>query len=232
MLVAAALFLVPETLTPERKVVAGRAAQLEAWGSVLRHSRFRLYVSLLVLICAGMYLYVTFASLVLQGEWGVEDWQFGLIFGINAIAVLSGGQLTAWLVKRVPGDRILLVTLTANLAITGLVLWGALGHWPVAWFDVVIWLFVFQVSIGQPLTIALALAPFAKAAGTAAAVQGAMQFSLGSLVPLIIAAIWGTSGVVLGASLVVLAVAALIVAIIGMRTLGRREDAAAAAELE
>jgi len=222
-LVLAALAIVPETLTEDRKVVAGRAAQLEAWGSVIRHARFRLYVAILVLVCAGMYLYVTFASLVLQGEWGITEWQFGLIFGINAIAVLTGGQFTAWLVKRVPGDRILIVALSANIVITGLVLWGAVGHWPIEWFDAVIWLFVFQVSISQPLTIALALAPFAKGAGTAAAVQGAVQFTIGSVVPMIIAAIWGTSGIVMGVSLVALGIAALLVAVIGIRTLGRRE---------
>jgi DHA1 family bicyclomycin/chloramphenicol resistance-like MFS transporter len=216
VLLAAAAICIPETLTDDRRLAAGRAAQREAWAAVFRNGQFRLYVALLVLVCAGMYTYVTFSSIVLQGEWGVLDWQFGLIFGINAIAVIVGGQLTAWLVKRIRADRILGIALAANIVFTALVLVAAVAHWPVWALDVALWLVVFQVSVCQPLTIALALAPFERGAGTAAAVQGGLQFAVASLIPLGIAAIWGTSGVVLGVSLLVIAVAALGVAIGGM----------------
>lgn len=66
----------------------------------------------------------------------------------------------------------------------------------------------------MPNSTALGLSHYAKGAGTAAAVQGALGFVFGAVVPPIVAAVWGTTAVSMGATMAVCGFIALATAVI------------------
>ena len=78
---------------------------------------------------------------------------------------------------------------------------------------------------GAPNSTALALAHYAKGAGTASAMQGGLSFVVGAIVPPIVAGVFGTSAVSMGATMGVCSLLALVLSL-GRDSLSRRPVAA------
>jgi DHA1 family bicyclomycin/chloramphenicol resistance-like MFS transporter len=107
--------------------------------------------------------------------------RFGLLFGINAIGLIAASQLNRWLLERYSSGQIL-VTALGVTASAGLLLAAAaatgLGGFP----GLLVLLFVCIASTGLvgPNATAGAMAPYARQAGSASAMLGAIQFGFGA----------------------------------------------------
>lgn len=107
--------------------------------------------------------------------------QYSLVFGINAIGIVSLGQLSARLVGRFGPTRLLVAGLTVGF-VGGLGLVAAVGANAPLWL-VLSALFVIVASMGlvMPNATALALADYGRAAGSASAMLGLGQFVVGGI---------------------------------------------------
>src|SRR4051812_14384218 len=92
-LMLVAIFLLKETLPPSRR-------RTGAFGPVLRTYRMlvtdRQFVVLTLVAALGMsalFSYVSGSSFVLQDGFGLDQQQFGLVFGIGAVAIIGASQL-------------------------------------------------------------------------------------------------------------------------------------------
>ncbi|MCR2764013.1 multidrug effflux MFS transporter [Microbacterium sp. zg.B48] len=189
---------IPETLRPELRVRGASEERREAWLAPLRNRQFVTSVLILVGAATSMILYLSAVPIVLQRERGLDVLGFSVLYAINALAVIIGAQVGPWLTRYLGGIRVLVLALVVNLcAAVGVALSSAMDS-PLWLLDACMWLTVFAGGICMPLAIALALQPFAKGAGTAAAIAGGAQLALGSVVPAIVVSVVATSGVVLG----------------------------------
>lgn len=175
--------LLPETLPPERRRSNGIAGTLRGYRGLLHD---RAYVGLVLvagLTMAGLFSYVSGSAFVYQGEFGLDEQQFGLLFGAGAFWLIAATQLNPVLLRRWSPAQVL-VSGTVAGALAGAVLVALAttttgGLWGVA---VSLWAVLFACGLALPNAPALALSRHGDAAGTAAALLGAVQFGVGALV--------------------------------------------------
>lgn len=227
LLVLVAL-VVHETLPDDRRIHGRSEQRRAAWVAPLRNGEFLLNSFILIGSTVAMLMYITFVSFVMQTERQVENLAFTTMFAVSALGVIAGGQLGPVLSRRYGGHRVLTVSIAVNLVAACCVLLASALHWPTWALYLALVVTVLQSGICQPLALALALAPFARGAGTAAAIAGGSQMLLGALIPGVVANLFGEAGVVLGAGQAITCAITLALAITGGVVLGRRRAGAAA----
>jgi DHA1 family bicyclomycin/chloramphenicol resistance-like MFS transporter len=180
LLAAAVAWRLPETLPVERRSTGGLAGTVRAMGSLLTDRVYLGYVLTQGLAFAALFAYISGSSFAFQDVFGVSGGAFGLIFGVNALALVAAGQANARLLDRFTPRVLLLTALLVGAGAAVGVLAGAAANsvWPVA---VALFVFVGTIGMVTPNSTALALDRHATHAGTAAALLGALQSVIGAL---------------------------------------------------
>jgi DHA1 family bicyclomycin/chloramphenicol resistance-like MFS transporter len=181
MIIVGALAL-PETLPPERRRSGGVRGTLRDYGRLFTD---RAYLGLIVvagLTMAAMFAYVSGSSFVFQEQYGLSEQQFGFVFGAGAVGLIAATQVNVRLLRRWTPAQILVTALGFG-AVAGLVLllFAATGTGGLAGVLAPLWLVIAAAGLAMPNAPALALSRHGEAAGTAAALLGAVQFTVGAL---------------------------------------------------
>jgi DHA1 family bicyclomycin/chloramphenicol resistance-like MFS transporter len=173
----------PETLPPERRTSSGVAGTLRTYGQLLRDRTFLGLVLVAGLAMSAVMGYVSGASFVFQEQFGLNQQQFGLVFGSGAIWLIAATQLNPVLLRRFDPRQLLLFAVPAGAA-AGLVMVGIAlsGVGGLLGLLLPLWLVLFTVGLALPNAPAVALSRHGRTAGTAAALLGAVQFGVGALV--------------------------------------------------
>jgi DHA1 family bicyclomycin/chloramphenicol resistance-like MFS transporter len=203
-----------ETLPPERRQSAGIRGTLRGYRELLAD---RAYVGLVIvagLTMAGLFSYVSGSAFVYQEEFGLDEQQFGMLFGAGAFWLIAATQLNPLLLRRWSPAQILIAG-TVGGAVAGAVLvalagTGTGGLWAVAG---TLWAVLFACGLALPNAPALALSRHGEAAGTAAALLGAIQFGVGALVSPVVGLL-GNDAVAIGAVVVTALVLAIVVLLV------------------
>jgi MFS transporter, DHA1 family, multidrug resistance protein len=129
-----------------------------------------------------MFAYISGASFVFMELFGLTASSFALVFGLNAAGLIAGSQINRWLLKRFDLSRVTLrasaFQATAALLLAAGVLSGLAGRVATQAF---LFAYLFLYGFLSPNTTALAMAPFAREAGSAAAVLGCLQMLIAAL---------------------------------------------------
>ena len=181
-LMLVAVFLLKETLPPERRRTGAFGPVLRTYRTLVTDRQFVVLTLVAALGMSALFSYVSGSSFVLQDGFGLSQQQFGLVFGIGAIAIIGASQLNVVALNRWSPSLIVFTALGAavvsGIALTVLAIAGG------GLIGFVVPLFALLGSIGfvLPNAPALALSRHGEAAGTAAALLGATQFALGALI--------------------------------------------------
>ncbi|MCB0151956.1 MAG: Bcr/CflA family drug resistance efflux transporter, partial [Caldilineaceae bacterium] len=131
---------------------------------------------------AAMFAYISGSAFVFIELNGVPPDRFGLFFGANAFGLIAASQLNRHLLERYTSTQLLTaalsVTALAAISLFATTLAG-IGGFPL----MLVLLFVTIASTGMvgPNATALAMAPYGRKAGSAAALLGATQFMAGAV---------------------------------------------------
>lgn len=175
-------FDLPESLPAALRIRSGLGEVFAVYKGLLHDRHFVGYALTGGLISAAMFSYIAGSPFVIIELYGVQAQQYGLIFGTNALGLIVTSQLNRWLLSRHSSDALLRVALV-GAAIAGLSLLS------VAWLGqggliaLLIPLFVCVASGGfvGPNTTAVAMARHGRVAGSASAMLGALQFTVGTI---------------------------------------------------
>ncbi|GAA2604190.1 multidrug effflux MFS transporter [Paractinoplanes durhamensis] len=181
-IMAGTAIVLPETLPVERRRNGGIAGTVRDYGKLFTD---RVYVGLILvagLAMAALFAYVSGSSYVLQDGFGLSEQQFAYVFAGGAVGLIGATQFNVRLLRRWTPQQILARSLVAGLGF-GLVLLilaitevgGLVG------ILIPLWLVLAMVGLAMPNAPALALSRHGEAAGTAAALLGAVQFGVGAL---------------------------------------------------
>ncbi len=198
VLIAVAARALPETLPPARRRPLGLLRTLRTYRGLLRDRTFVGLIAVAGLAMSGLFGYVAGSSFVFQGEFGLDEQEFGLLFGAGALFLIGGTQLNAALLSRFE-PRVLLpaALVLATTAGTTLVLTALSGVGGLVGVIVPLWTVLFASGLAIPNVPALALARHGEAAGTASAMLGATQMGVGAVVsPLV--GVLGNDSVAMG----------------------------------
>src|SRR5438876_3031149 len=180
LLLAAATGL-GETLPPDRRQSGGIRATIMTFRQLLASRSFVGYALSCGLAFAAMFAYISGSPFVLQDIYGLSPQLFSVMFGANALGLMTAGQINGRLVGRVPLTRLLAAGLTATatggVALLAVVITGGIGL-----VGILPSLFVVVSSLGfvLPNATALALSGHPRSAGSASALLGVLQFAIGA----------------------------------------------------
>ena len=172
-----------ETLPPERRSPHGVRRTLQTMRGLLRDRWFVGHLLAGGLGFGALFAYIAGSPFVLQGIYGVSPQLYSVLFAMNGLGLIAGSQVNARLVGRFgPGVLLragLLTIAGSALTLLGVVLAGGLGVWAVL---VPMFVIVSSLAFVLPNATALALADHREVAGTASALLGVGQFTIGAIV--------------------------------------------------
>lgn len=204
----------PETLPTERRRPLALGSTLVTYGGLLRDRPFVGLVLVAGLMFSVLFTYVSGSSFVFQEFYGLDEQQFGLVFGMNAAGLIAATQVNPFLLRRFSPQQVLSGALVAGVVGTSSLLVAALVQAPLWVLLIPLAATVASCGLSFPNSPALALSRHGESAGTAAALLGAMQFGMSGLITPLEGVLGGTGAVPMAslmAGLQVLAVLALVV---------------------
>jgi MFS transporter, DHA1 family, multidrug resistance protein len=206
-----------ETLPPERRRSAGVRGTLRGYGELLHD---RSYVGLVLvagLTMAGLFSYVSGSAFVYQGEFGLDEQQFGLLFGAGAFWLIAATQLNPLVLRRWEPQQVLFAGTVAGAAAgAALVVLAGTGTGGLPAVVISLWAVLFACGLALPNAPALALSRHGEAAGAAAAMLGAIQFGVGALVSPVVGLL-GNDAVAIGIVVVTALTLAIVVLVAVVR---------------
>jgi DHA1 family bicyclomycin/chloramphenicol resistance-like MFS transporter len=183
VMLVSVLAVIRETHTRSRREELRE--ERKASGSPLRALRSRTFVGYTAgfgFAFAVMMAYISASPFIYQNMIGLDTVQYGMAFGVNALALMAVSILSAKLTETHPVHRVLslgiVLVFASTVAFALLVLTGA----PVVWLMVPLLTAVGSLGLVLGNATALALGAVPNASGTASAVLGAVQFGLAALV--------------------------------------------------
>jgi DHA1 family bicyclomycin/chloramphenicol resistance-like MFS transporter len=166
----------------EQTAAAARAQHpLRSYLSLLREPRLVGYLLAAGLNGATLFTYISSSPGLLIGIYGIPPSRFGLVFGLNAFALIGSGQLNRMLLRRMTPDDVLkrfsLLSVVAVVALAVAALSGIGGPW-----TVLPALFLLLASYGtmQGNTMAGALNVDPHRSGAISALMGGTSFAIGA----------------------------------------------------
>lgn len=174
--------MVPETLPPERRRKGSTADIARSYRALLRDRTFASLVLVAGFSMASMFAYVSGSSFVMQDQFGLNEQEFGLVFGAGSLWLIGGTQLSARLLRRWGLRQILFGSLVAAFASSLALLVVAItevGGLPAVLLP--LWLTLGFTGTAMPNAPAIALSMHGEAAGTAAALLGSVRFAIGAV---------------------------------------------------
>lgn len=194
--------LLPETLRRRSDEPVSLFATVRGYGIVLQHRGFLVYLGILTISYAGLFAWISGASVVLQGVYGLSAVTFGFTFALGAAGYMVGATIATRLVVRLGLDRTIGVGVVV-LAAGGLVLAAVVAAGiPGVWLVAAMALYLAGLGLAMPQAMAGALTPFPDRAGTAASLMGLVQQTVAAVVAALIGgylghSAWPITGVVL-----------------------------------
>jgi DHA1 family bicyclomycin/chloramphenicol resistance-like MFS transporter len=223
VILAGTVFWLPETLPAERRRTGGEAAT--AFVELVRDPLFLAYGFVLALGFAQMFSYIAGSSFVLQDLYGMSEQQYGAVFGLNALGIVGASQVNGALVRRVGAERMLVAGTVAGtaaaVALLTIVLVGGVG---LAGILPCLFVSVSTVGMTLPNATALALTDYPHAAGSASAVLGTFQFTVGGLTAPLVGAAGKDTAVPMAAMIAAFGIATLAAVTIAHRTAAIRRE--------
>jgi DHA1 family bicyclomycin/chloramphenicol resistance-like MFS transporter len=211
LVIIAALYVVRETLPPEKRSLSGMTAG-QRYKALFTD---RIFVGLLLvggMNFAGLFTYLSASPFLFQDIFGFSPQQYGLLFGINSLGIVAGVQISSRLIRHVPPQWILACS-TAWMFLMALLIvafdQAGLGLWGVM---VPLWFYIMGTGFTFPCVQVLALASHGAQAGTAASLLGAATFLMAGLISPVVGWLGITSSTPMGAvqaACILLAIAGL-----------------------
>jgi MFS transporter, DHA1 family, multidrug resistance protein len=185
--VAVCWWVLPETLPPERRLRLNFRGQFERYIMIVRERVFLTHAIMGGFSTFSMFSYLSGCSPVFEQGFGLSPSQFALIFGLCAVALVFCSQLNARLIPRLGVSRLLTIIPRISLAGTVVLVGLSFSGVHVLWMIVLPLVLVIGCQgFNNANTNAGALQRHAAHAGSASALMGTFQFSLGASAGLVV----------------------------------------------
>jgi DHA1 family bicyclomycin/chloramphenicol resistance-like MFS transporter len=210
LLVLVAAVGIRETLPPERRRPSGVGNALRTYGRLIRERKIVGLFLTSGLMMAALFAYVSGSSFVLQDGYGLSEQEFGLVFAIGAIGLITATQFNARLAVRHGPQRVLLVAVpVASVAAAVFLLTATTGWFGLPGIVVPLFASVSMVGFTLPNVQALALADHGRNAGSAAGLIGSSHVGFGAVTAPLVGALGTATAVPMAAIMLTATVGAV-----------------------
>jgi len=184
LVILAVAFFIVETLPPSERHARGHNTLAQRYRAVLGDRTFVGVAIIGAMTFTGLFSYLSASPFLFQQVYDLSAQQYGLLFAVNSLGIVTGVQLSSRLMHRLNvGPQWILsvstvVLLTTAVAIMLLDLADA-GLWGTV---VPLWFFIAACGFTLPSVQVIALNGHGREAGTAASLLGAANFGVAGLI--------------------------------------------------
>ena len=175
-------FFFKESLPVERRLNLSLYQVTTLYAAILKDESFRRPMFAGCLTGAALFCYISSASAVFMGQYGLSQQQFSYAFALNAGGIMLMSSLNKHLNTRM--DIFPRLRLGGTIQCFGaliVVSAGLMNHAPLWLLMSGLFLVVSGIGLTGPNAMALAMSKQGARAGTASAIMGSMQFACGLL---------------------------------------------------
>ncbi|MBL7545430.1 MAG: multidrug effflux MFS transporter [Bdellovibrionaceae bacterium] len=208
----------PESHEPDPTHILRPLPILKNYLSILQEPQFYANALAGAVGFSALFVYLAASPIIFMEIFGVTEQHYGWIFAIIAAGLILMSQLNVVLLKKYRNEQILLGALSALLIGSLLFFICALNGW-YNLYTVIATLFALLSCIGlsNPNSASLAMAPFSDKAGSAAALIGFLQMSIGALASLAVGVLKSQQLTPVSAIFVGTSTIALVILVVGNR---------------
>jgi DHA1 family bicyclomycin/chloramphenicol resistance-like MFS transporter len=174
--------LLPEGHPPDRSLSLRPGPILRNYGLVLKEPQFITYALSGAFAFCGLLVYVASAPIIFMEVFHVSAQKFGAIFAALSVGFIGSNQINVLLLRRFSSEKIFRGALLVECPTALVLLVGTLCGWFGLGTTLVL-LFISLSSLGlaYPNAAALAIVPFSRNIGSAAAMLGFLQIGISGL---------------------------------------------------
>jgi DHA1 family bicyclomycin/chloramphenicol resistance-like MFS transporter len=222
-ILAAVHFALPEGRQPDRHMSLKPAPIISGFLKVLKEPQFYTYAFTGAIASAGLYAYIAGSPAVFMEQFGVTERQYGWIFAVVALGLIGCSQLNSVLLRTYKSEQIIRVALICQSLTAVLLFMGSVMGW-LGLFGTITFCFLFLCCQGCvfPNSSALSLALFGRNAGTASALMGGIQMSIGAFASAVVSFLNNHTALPMTGVMACCALVALIVLLAGHRNILRQ----------
>jgi MFS transporter, DHA1 family, multidrug resistance protein len=172
----------PDAKQPDLTKSLKPSAIVKGYIGVIKEPQFFTYAFTGSFASSGLYAYISGSPYVFMEIYQVTEKQYGWIFALIAIGLITSSQLNSVLLRIYTSEQIIRIALLCQ-SFTGTILFAGTLFGVMDLFSTIFFIFIFLCCQGFtfPNSSALSLAPFSKNAGTASALLGAIQMGVGTM---------------------------------------------------
>ncbi|MFC0777288.1 multidrug effflux MFS transporter [Flavobacterium sp. HJSW_4] len=172
----------PNSYKPDTSISLKPKPIISNFLKVLKEPQFYTYAFTGAIAFSGLFTYVAASPIVFMDIYHVDAKTYGWIFAFMSVSFIGSSQLNSVLLKRFSSEQMIFAALILQSIVSIVFLVLSLNNL-LGLYETIAILFIFLgcLGISNPNTAGLTMAPFAKNAGSASALMGAIQLGLGSL---------------------------------------------------
>jgi len=181
ILIAAQVGL-PNSYKPDTSISLKPKPIISNFLKVLKEPQFFTYAFTGSISFSGLFTYVAASPIIFMDIYHVDAKTYGWIFAFMSVSFIGSSQLNSVLLKKFSSQQMIFGALITQSVIAIIFLLLAANNL-LGLYETIAMLFLFLgcLGISNPNTAGLTMAPFAKNAGSASALMGAIQLGLGAL---------------------------------------------------
>lgn len=182
IILAGVYFLLPESKQPDTNYSLKPSAIFSSFANIVKHPQFIIYTLTGSLTAAALYAYISGSPYVFMVLFKVSEKQYGWIFAIIAAGLIGASQFNSLLLKKYKSEQVMRIGIyiQSTIGIT-LVILSVLNVQELYLTIALIFAFLCCQGCIFPNASALSMAPFGHNAGSASALMGFLQMSVGAL---------------------------------------------------
>ncbi|MWB96246.1 Bcr/CflA family efflux MFS transporter [Flavobacterium sp. GA093] len=181
-ILAASQIGLPNSYKPDTSISLKPKPIIANFLKVLKEPQFFTYAFTGSIAFSGLFTYVAASPIIFMDIYHVDAKTYGWIFAFMSVSFIGSSQLNSVLLKKFSSEQMIFGALISQSVISLIFLILALNNL-LGLYETIAMLFLFLACLGisNPNTAGLTMAPFAKNAGSASALMGAIQLGLGAL---------------------------------------------------
>ncbi len=182
VILMAAQIGLPNTHKPDTSISLKPKPIITNFLKVVKEPQFFTYAFTGAVSFSGLFTYVASSPIVFMDIFEVDAKIYGWIFAFMSLSFIGASQLNSFLLRKFSSQQMIFGALITQSVISIVFLILAINNL-LGLYQTIGMLFIYLACLGisNPNTAGLTMAPFAKNAGSASALMGAIQLGLGAI---------------------------------------------------
>lgn len=222
VILIASQIVLPNTYLPDTSISLKPRPIITNFIKIIKEPQFYTYAFAGAIAFSGLFTYVAASPIVFMDIFKVDAKTYGWIFAFMSLSFISASQVNSLLLRKFKSEQMIFGALISQTFIVILFLILSINDL-LDLYGTIIMLFLFLACLGisNPNTAGLTLAPFARNAGSASALMGAIQLGLGAFVSFAVGIFVDNSVVPMVIIMTITTILAMIILIFGRRNIKR-----------